>query len=260
MKRRRELFPQNQTKLRPRIGKRTDERRPKMKIARTFSICAFGIVFLTHGLEAQGRAQYPNFALGSDLASVSTLAGVAASEAKTIHQRPAVLQDLEWRPSRWTLGSTAASTDPVEQIVFSFYNDQLFRVVVDYGASRTEGMTDVDMIEAISALYGTPVYHIPGTARVASRVETESGSPVARWGDADHAAVLYRTSSYRNAFRLIVNDSPPQAPARKAKTEPMRLDQQEAPSREIARQQKERDDGRAASEKARIENKESFRP
>jgi hypothetical protein len=40
----------------------------------------------------------------------------------------------------------------------------------------------------------------------------------------------------------------------------MRLDQQEAPRREIARQQKERDDGRAASEKARIENKESFRP
>jgi hypothetical protein len=231
-----------------------------MMIARTFSICTFGIVFLTHGLEAQGLAQYRNFALGSDLASVSTLAGVAASEAKTIHQRPAVLQDLEWRPSRWTLGSTAASTDPVEQVVFSFYNDQLFRMVVDYGRSRTEGMTDADMIEAISVLYGTPVNRIPGTARVASRVETESGSPVARWGDADHAAVLYRTSSYRNAFRLIVNDSPLEDLARKAQTEAMRLDQQEAPSREIARQQKERDDGRAASEKARIENKESFRP
>jgi hypothetical protein len=41
----------------------------------------------------------------------------------------------------------------------------------------------------------------------ASRIETESGSPVARWREADHAAVLYRTSSYRNAFWLIVNDS-----------------------------------------------------
>jgi hypothetical protein len=244
----------------PRIGERTEERRPNMMIARTFAICAFGMVFLTHGLEAQGPAQYRHFSLGSDLASVSTLAGVAASEAKTIHERPAVLQDLEWRPSRWVLGSTAASTDPVEQIVFSFYNDQLFRVVVDYGRSRTEGMTDADMIEAISVLYGTPVNRIPGTARVASRVETESGSPVARWGDANHAAVLYRTSSYRNAFRLIVNDSPLQDLARKAQTEAMRLDQQEAPRREIARQQKERDDGRAAAEKARIENKESFQP
>ncbi len=157
------------------------------------------------------------------------------------------------------LGSTA-STDPVEQVVFSFYNDQLFRVVVDYGRSRTEGMTDADMVEAISTLYGTPLNRISGAARVAARVESESGSAVARWGDADHAAVLYRTSSYRNAFRLIVNDSPLQELAAKAQTEAMRLDQQEAPRREIARQQKERDDARAAAEKARTENKEGFRP
>lgn len=33
---------------------------------------------------------------------------------------------------------------------------QLFRIVVDYGQNRTEGMTEADMIEAISAVYGTP--------------------------------------------------------------------------------------------------------
>jgi hypothetical protein len=32
---------------------------------------------------------------------------VAASEAKSIHLRPALLQDLEWRPSRWIAGSTS---------------------------------------------------------------------------------------------------------------------------------------------------------
>jgi hypothetical protein len=42
------------------------------------------------------------------------------------------------------------STDPVERIVFSFCNDQLFRVAIDYGHDRTEGMTDADMVEAIS--------------------------------------------------------------------------------------------------------------
>ena len=127
-----------------------------MTIARTFAICAFGIVVFTHGLEGQGLSRYRNFELGSDLTSVSALAGVASSDAKTIHQRPAVLQDLEWRPSHWISGSTSASTDPVEQILFSFYNNQLFRVVVDYGHERTEGMTDADMIEAMSASYGTP--------------------------------------------------------------------------------------------------------
>ena len=228
--------------------------------ARTLAIGAFGIVLLTHGLQGQGQAQYRNFELRSDLAAVSTLAGIASSGAKMIHQRPSMLQDLEWRPARWLVASTLASTDPVEQIVFSFYDDQLFRVVVDYARDRTEGMTDADMIEAISAEYGTPVKRVPGAARVASRLESESGSPVARWGGADHAVVLYRTSSYREGFRLIVTEPALDALAWQAAIQAMRLDEQEAPRREIARQKKARDDDRAAAEKARSANKGVFRP
>ena len=230
-----------------------------MMYARLLAV-GFAIVCSTHPLEGQGALRYRDFALGSDLASVSDLAGVSASKAKTIHQRPAVLQDLEWRPARWNVGSTAASTDPVEQIVFSFYDDQLFRVVVDYAHDRTEGMTDADMIEAISATYGTPVKRIAGTGRVASQVEVESGLAVARWGDDGRAVVLYRTSSYREVFRLIVTDPALDGLARKATTQAVRLDAQEAPNREITRLKKERDDGRAAAEKARVANKAVFRP
>jgi hypothetical protein len=230
-----------------------------MMYARSLAVC-FGILFSTHALEGQGPSHYRDFSFGSDLASVSDLAGVPASKAKTIHQRPAVLQDLEWRPSRWNAGSSAASTDPVEQIVFSFYNDQLFRVVVDYAHDRTEGMTDADMIEAISAVYGTPVKRIPGAIRAASQLEVESGSPVARWGDAELAVVLFRTSSYREVFRLIVTEPALDDLARQATLQAMRLDEQDAPRREIARQKKERDDNRAAADKARTANKGGFRP
>jgi hypothetical protein len=226
----------------------------------TRAIAALGIVFSTHGLAGQGLSQYRNFVLGSDLASVSTLAGVAPAGAKTVHRRPAVLQDLEWRPSAWTPESTSISTDPVDKIVFSFYNDQLSRIVVDYSYDRTEGMTAADMIEAIGAVYGTPVKRIAGPVRLASRVDTESGSPVARWGDAEHAVVLYRVVGYRETFRLIVTASALDDLAGKAAIQAMRLDDQEAPSREIARQKQERDDGRAAAEKARIANKALFRP
>jgi hypothetical protein len=48
--------------------------------------------------------------------------------------------------------------------------------------------------------------------------------------------------------------------ARKAETQAVRLDDQEAPQREIVRRQKERDDGRAAAAKARAVNKGVFRP
>jgi hypothetical protein len=227
---------------------------------RTFATCALGLVLLTHGVDGQTVAQYRNFELGVNVAAVSALTGLATSEAKIIHQRPALLQDLEWRPSHWLTGAILPSTDPVQQIGFSFYNDRLFRIVVDYDRDRTEGLLDADLIEAISEIYGVPATRAAGPARVASRVETESGSPVARWGDAAHIVVLYRTSSYRGGFRLIITDPALDDLARKATTQAVRLDDQEAPKREVARLKKEQDDGRTAAEKARLTNKKVFRP
>jgi hypothetical protein len=232
----------------------------RMMNARTVVACAFAMTIGGNALDAHDVSRYRTFQLGTDVADVSDLTGVASSEAKTVHQRPALLQDLEWRPSRWTPGSSSDSTDPVDHVVFSFYDDQLFRIVVDYGYDRTEGMTDADMIEAISAVYGTSVKPARGTLRVQSQIEIESGSPVARWGNADGAVVLYRTSSYREAFRLIVTDPTLADLARKAATEAVRLDEQQAPQREIARQKKERDDARVAAEKARAANKGLFWP
>jgi hypothetical protein len=40
-----------------------------------------------------------------------------------------VIQELAWRRPYFVSGTTALQTDPVQQIVFSFYNDQLRAVV-----------------------------------------------------------------------------------------------------------------------------------
>jgi hypothetical protein len=233
-----------------------------MMTARTVAACAFAMTIVGNRLDAQDLSRYRTFELGTDVAAVSALTGVASSAATTVHQRPVLSQDLEWRPSRWMPGATAA--DSVEQIVFSFYDDRLFRIVVEYGHDRTEGMTDADMIGAISAVYGPSVKPsvtpARGSVRVQSQIETESGSPVARWGDREHAVVLYRNSSYREAFRLIVTDLAVADLERKNEIQALRLDEQEAPQREIARQKKERDDARAAVEKARSDNKGLFKP
>jgi hypothetical protein len=231
-----------------------------MMHARALAVCTAGVVLAGHVLGGQGLAQYREFALRSDVATVSRLTGVPTSELKTIHERPAILQDLQWRPSRWNASSTVASTDPVDKIGFSFYDDQLFRIVVDYGHERTDGMTDADVIAAITAVYGTPVKRLPGTIRIASQLEAESGSPVARWGDGEYAVVLYRTSSYSEAFRLIMTVPALDDLARRAELRALRLDDQEAPQREIARQKKEKEDLRVAAEKSRAANKASFKP
>jgi hypothetical protein len=231
-----------------------------MMNARSLAVCAIGTVLLTTDVTGQSVARYRNFELKSDLSAVSALVGVPTSEAKLVHQRPAVMQDLEWRPARWVAQSNEASTDPVEQVRFSFFNDELFRIVVDYGYDRTEGMTDADMTAAITSVYGTPIKRAGAAVRVPTRVEVESGVLLARWGDANVGVALFRNSAYRRTFRLIVTAPALDDLARKADSQAARLDEQEAPSREVARQKKEFDDGRAAAEKARVVNKSVFRP
>jgi len=230
-----------------------------MIAARRLAIAPLGFVLCTQLLSGQSRPHYREFELGGDLASVSALAGVAVSETKIIHQRPALIQDLQWRPPYAATSPTAPSPDPVQQIMFSFYNDQLFRLVIDYDRNRTEGMTDGDMIEAISSAYGS-ISKKPQKSRVASaHVAEESGTRVARWGDADYSVVLYR-SSYASGFRMIVTSVRLDALARTAEAQAVRLDERDAPRREITRQKKEADETRAAQEKARLANKAGFRP
>jgi len=49
-------------------------------------------------------------------------------------------------------------SDTVEQILFSFYNGELYKISVTYDRSSTEGLTEEDMVKSISAKYGPPTY------------------------------------------------------------------------------------------------------
>jgi hypothetical protein len=191
---------------------------------------------------------------------VSALTGLATSDAKTIHQRPALLQDLEWRPSHWRASDTLPSTDPVQQIGFSFYNDRLFRIVVDYDRDRTEGMTDADMVEAISAVYGPQVNPSVSRRRQPPSVYDDAGTPIGQWGNVNNSVTLYRLPSYGTSFRLVVTAEPTAALARTAAARALVLDAREAPQREAAREKKEAEDRRAAEAEARLTNKATFRP
>lgn len=225
---------------------------------RTLAVGVIGVVLSTHPLHSQDRSRYRDFLLGGNLSSISELIGVAAADAKTIHLRPAMMQELQWqRP--YSASSAATLPDPVKQILFSFYNDQLSKMVVDYDRDRTAGLTDADVIDALSIDYGPRWKPVKTSRGVASQVEQEAGTPVARWGDAEYSVVLYR-SSYESGFRVIVTSPRLEALARRADAQALRLDEREAPAREIARQKKETDDARAAQDKARLANKAAFRP
>jgi len=209
-------------------------------------------------IDVQDLSRYRGFQFGMNLLAVAKQADMKPSEARVIHQRPAVIQELEWRPPR-SVGLPQA--DPVKEVLFSsFYNGELFRMVVNYDQQKTEGLTDEDMIEAISAKYGTATRPDAKIILFSSfQVYNDSEKVIARWEDSQYSFNLFR-SSYQPTFGILVLSKRLDTMAGAAIVEAIRLDEQEAPQRETERQKKRDDEDHAAQEKARLVNKPNFRP
>lgn len=207
-------------------------------------------------LHAQDGVGYRGYQFGASVAAVSAIAHVAPAAARTIHERPALLQELSWRRP-YTLST--APVDPVQGMVFTFFNDQLSKLVVEYDRERTEGLTNADMIESLSDVFGPLSTPSAKSNRTLAQREDESGAEVARWDGAEQSVVLYR-AFYPPAYKLIAASPRLDALAVTAAIEARRLDSREAPQREIARQKSEADAAVAAQDKARAANKAAFKP
>jgi hypothetical protein len=201
-------------------------------------------------------SRYRDFQIGTDLATIAGQAHMNPSQAKVIHQRPALIQELEWRLQLFGPSTQVESADGV---VFSFYNDQLYRIVVNYDRYKTEGLTTEDFIEAISATYGTATRAAAEIILPSIYDGNETVKVIARWEDSQYSFNLVR-SSYQPSFALVVVSKRLDTLAGAAITEALRLDRQEAPQREIERQNREDEQNRVQQEKARLANKPSFRP
>ena len=157
-----------------------------------------GLVLCGTASSAQDLGRYREFALGSDVAVVSMVTSTAASDLKVIHHRPALIQELTWRPRYGARRAASPDTESVEQVVFGFHDGRLFRVTVDYDREQTKGLIDADMVEAISAVYGLQVKPSVSKRRQAPSVYDDPGTPIAQWGNADNSVMLYRLSSVRD--------------------------------------------------------------
>ncbi len=167
----------------------------------TLSVCLAALC--VQGIAAQEPARYREFVLGSDLASVAKLAGAAPSSAKVIHARPALVQELEWRPRYYSGGASPLTTDPVDVMHFRFYDNQLFMVVADYDRRRTEGMSAArhdrgDFCNLRAGLAGAV-----SAARDADRAVRVPRHALAVWGTAEYSVTLLRVA-YPESFRLVV--------------------------------------------------------
>jgi hypothetical protein len=204
---------------------------------------------------------YRDFHLGASPKTIVELTETRTNDVRLIHERPAVMQELRWLPSSYEAARSASSKgNGVEQIVFSFYENQLSRIAVDYERSRTRGLTDRDMVDALSAPYGPPSSStLASTGDAPTGNESVAARVVARWNGPGYAVVLSRWA-YGAALRLVVESTRLAASASTDSARAIALDLEEGPQREAARAKRQQQDKDDAETAARSANKATFRP
>jgi len=204
---------------------------------------------------AEDLSKYGRFQLGTELATVAKQTGVSPAQIKVIHRRPVLIQELEWQSEATSSPTSKQSTWVV---VLCLYDGQLFRIVVKYDGRETEGLTADDMVDAISQTYGVATHTTPSAKASAGRYSDEE-QVLAQWHDAKHHFDLIR-SSYGGRYSLAGLLKRLEEPAARALAEGVRLDNNEAPQREIDRIAAQAESDRVNLDNARVANKPKFRP
>jgi hypothetical protein len=225
----------------------------KMKTIRSSILCFIVLLLTAPLLRAQDLSKYRHFTLGMSMTRVLERTDQKMPDLKVIHGRPALVQELNW----WlpNVPRTSTQSDTVEQILFSFYNGELYKISVTYDRTSTEGLTAQDMVKSISAKYGPARNVVLQIDSAKSDRYDVRQKPVASWEDAQYSFNLVR-SSYTDHLGLIIYSKRVNAEAELAIAEAVRLDEQEGPQREAERQKKQMDD----LEVARQKNRKIFRP
>lgn len=220
-------------------------------------IIAVGLILGAQLAFAQDMSRYRAYALAGSLDSVVAASGARATDAKTLHERPATIQQLEWRTPYVDSRNTLA--DPVRDITFTFYNDALYQVIVNYDRNRTEGLTSSDIVESLSSAYGVATLASAKTQTSTPAEAFTNSIVLARWENAESLVTLVR-GSYTSQFQLILVSKSLRTRARNAVREAIRLDAIDAPRREAELRKKQAGDASDARDKTRIANKAAFRP
>ncbi len=180
----------------------------------------------------------------------------AISDVKVVHARPTLVQQLSWRPRQFVSG-VSIEPDPMAEMLLTFHLDRLVRIAVIYDRNRTAGLTDADLHDALSGLYGTSMLRsTPIGATIALPADQHT---VGRWSDGETLVLLWR-EKYPDRVRLTITAIDADLAMQQAIVDGMRLETSEAPERDLARRAAEATALRARDENVRRDNKAAFKP
>jgi len=140
--------------------------------------------------------------------------------------------------------------------VFSFCDNALYQVVVNYDPDLTDGLSNSDIIDSLTAAYGTPVARPARNRPLDAAPDTVV---LAQWDSSASSLTLLR-GVYAPEFQLMLTSKASSTRARAAIREAGRLEVADAPRRELEQRKKEVADANAARDKIRSTNKAAFRP
>jgi hypothetical protein len=224
-----------------------------MTTIRSSILCLVVLLLSTPLLCAQDLSKYRHFTLGMSLTRVLEHTDQKMADVKLTHQHPALIQELTWWPPN--LPGTSFQSDTVQQILFSFYNGELYRISVTYDQGAIAGLTAEDMVQSISAKYGPPAKSTAEINVSTNERQDSEEKVVALWEDSQYSVSLHR-SAFSNDFELVISSMRLNAEADEAIAKAVKLEEQAGPQREADRQKKEADDLEAARQK----NRKIFRP
>ena len=219
-------------------------------------VSAVCLVLALSTASAEEISRYREFELGSSVAAVTAVTLTAERDLKTLHSRPALLQEVKWQP-RYMTGAPVADRNSIGEMVFNFVDDRLFKMTVVYERSRTTGLTNADMIAALTELYGAPTR--PAAPPRAAADAPDTPAVIGEWRQED-AHMSLRRGQYNESFSLVITSVSLDAIARKAQASALVMDLKEAPAREAALAKKRADEQQQVEEQARTANKKVFKP
>jgi hypothetical protein len=210
-----------------------------MKIICRGAIAFIMILITGMAAHSQDLSKYRNFSFGASVTSVSKQVDEQPIEIQVLYRQPVLIQELTWYPPLPFESSRPA--EPVEKVLFSFYNGGLYRMLVVYDSTAIKGLTNEDMIRVLSAKYGTATTPVASVTFPTNPPYTATEKVIARWENIQYSLNLFRSSG-SDTFALVMFDKRLDTQAGISIAESVQLEQQEAPRKEAERSKKQAED------------------
>jgi hypothetical protein len=234
------------------IEQASDELGNKMKTIR-IAIVFVAVLFLSvAAVRAQDISKYRTFSLGASVESVLKQTSMKTADLKALIQQPALIQELTWWPP--AMPGVAHRSDAAQQILFSFYNGELYKICVTYDRSAIEGLTEADMVQSLSSRYGVPTKASKESQLLGKNYSDTNSTIFATWENGQSSLTLIH--SYTDEYALLLVAKAVGTQADVAIVESAKLEEQQRPEKEAELRKKEAGD----LDTARQKNKKSFQP